>query len=81
MGLLFSCCKNNKDENIDNMDNEKTSITPNLTDQEKENIANKRLQYLENKYPPQKPLNKTKSIDIPVKDEKKHEQYIRDWRD
>jgi len=73
MGCLFSCCKNNKDYKIDSL--------PNLTEQEKESIANKRMQYLENKYPPQKPINPTKRIDIPVNNEKRHEQYIRDWRD
>lgn len=71
MGCLFSCCKYKN----------KTDSTPPLTEQEKEDIASKRIQYLENKYPPQKPLDKTKSIDIPIRDEKKHEQYIRDWRD
>ena len=70
MGCLFSCCKYDK---ID--------TTPNLTNQEKENIANKRLQYLDNKFPPQKPIDKTKSIDIPDREEKKHLQYIKDWRD
>ena len=70
MGCLFSCCRYDK---ID--------TAPTLTDQEKENIANKRLQYLENKFPPQKPIDKTKSIDIPNREDKKHLQYIKDWRD
>jgi len=76
MGCLFTCCKSNR------INKEyKTESTPSLTNQEKESIANKRLQYLENKYPPQKPLDKTKSIDIPVRDERRHQQYIQDWRD
>lgn len=70
MGCLFSCCR------YDEID-----TTPNLTNQEKENIANKRLQYLDNKFPPLKPIDKTKSIDIPNREEKKHLQYIKDWRD
>lgn len=72
MGCLFTCCRSNID---------KKELIPNLTEQEKESIANKRVQYLENKYPPQKPLDPTKRIDIPVNVERKHEQYIRDWRD
>lgn len=75
MGCLFSCCKSNKEKN------HKNESIPNLTNQEKEEIANKRLQYINNKYPPQKPMDKTKSIDIPIRDEKRHQQYIKDWRD
>lgn len=74
MGCLFSCCRYEPDDN-------KIDTTPVLTEQEKEDVANKRLQYIENKYQPQKPINKFKSNDIPYKEEKKHEQYIRDWRD
>jgi len=75
MGCLFSCCKMNESEE------HKNESSPTLTDQEKDDIANKRLQYIANKYPPQKPLDKTKSIDIPYREEKKHDQFIRDWRD
>lgn len=63
---IFSCCK------------EKSK---NLSDQEREDIANKRVQYLENKYPPQKPIDSTKKMDIIMKEDKRHEQYIKDLRD
>lgn len=51
-----------------------------LTDKERETIANKRLQYIENKFS-QKPIDKTRRIDIPFKEDRIRDQYIKDWRD
>lgn len=51
-----------------------SSETQPLSDEEKEMVAEKRLKYLKARYPPQKPLNKTKKMGK-VED---HEKYIKD---
>lgn len=79
MKYLFSCCRYEDNDNGNSIDD--IEIIPNLTNDEKQNIANKRIQYLETKYPPQKPLDTSKKVYIQSKDNDKHDQYIRDWRD
>ena len=65
--FIFRCCCKPKQKN--------------LTEEEKRDIANKRLQYLNSKIVPQKPFNKNNRIEKKenfVNDSKTHEQYIKD---
>ena len=62
MGNIFCCCCKKKDRG--------------LSVEERQTIANKRLQYLESK-PVTKPLDKTKRVEI-INEDKKHEHYLRD---
>ncbi|QKF94470.1 hypothetical protein QKU48_gp1012 [Fadolivirus algeromassiliense] len=69
MGNIF-----NKSNNEINEDKE----VKQLTDLEREEIAKKRVEYINKKYL-NKPFDKTKKFDISDKSDKRHEQYIRDW--
>jgi hypothetical protein len=48
-----------------------------LSQPEKEDIARRRVQYLETKYPPPKPIVTKRTL---KNDEKTHESYLRDLR-
>jgi len=61
----------------DKCDEDKSS--PSLTEDEKEEVKRKRLEYLSTKYPPQKPLDPSRKIfKREDQTQRRHEMYIKD---
>lgn len=68
-------------EELKSMSIKKDIDSMTLNDEEKEMIASKRLENINNKYPAQKPFDHSKRIDNSQRDEKDRDQYIKDLKD
>lgn len=78
MGIAMSSWYSASEEEIIPSPATEEDIGPkNISEEEKAHMANKRIAYLSARYPPTKPLDKTKRVNKAPKDDT-HHQYIKD---